>query len=79
MFLFTDEPGQTIFDAIRKNKSDIRFSITDVEKYYKDVYPQMPQNKKERKLYQNQQWYHIYHQYREIEMVITSALVSYWL
>ncbi len=73
VFLFTDEPGQTIFDTIKKNKSDMRFSITDVEKYYRDVYSQMPQNKRERKLYQNQQWYRIYHQYREIEMVIISA------
>ena len=73
VFLFTDEPGQTIFDSIKKKKSDIRFSNTDVEKYYKDVFAQMPEDKKGRKIYQNQQWYHIYHQYRDIEMVTTSA------
>lgn len=73
VFLFTDEPGQTIFDSIKKKKSDIRFSNTDVEKYYKSIFAQMPEDKKGRKIYQNQQWYHIYHQYRDIEMVTTSA------
>lgn len=73
VFLFTDEPGQTIFDSIKTKKSDIRFSNIDVENYYKDIFAQMPEDKKGRKIYQNQQWYHIYHQYRDIEMVTTSA------
>lgn len=46
VFLFTDEPGQTIFDSIKKKKSDIRFSNTDVEKYYKDIFAQMPKIKR---------------------------------
>lgn len=73
VFLFTDEPGQIIFDTIKKRKSDIRFSNNDVEKYYKDIYAQMPKDRKGKKVYQNQQWYHIYHQYRDVEMVTTSA------
>lgn len=73
VFLFTDEPGQTIFDVIREQKSDIRFSNTNIEKYYENIYSQMPQDKKEKKIYQNQQWYHIYHQHRDIEMVTASA------
>jgi len=73
VFLFTDEPGQIIFEVIKKNKNDIRFSNTDVEKYYENIYSHMPQDKNKKKTYQNQQWYRIYHQYRDIEMVTTSA------
>lgn len=71
--MFTDEPGQVIFDYIQEEKNDMRFSNDDVKTYYGNVYAQMPEDKKERKIYQNQQWYHIYHQHRDVEMVMTSA------
>lgn len=73
VFLFADEPGQIIFDTIKKRKNDIRFSNTDAEKYYNDIFAKMPEDEEEKKIYQNQQWYHIYHQYRDIEMVALSA------
>ncbi|EOS58198.1 hypothetical protein C814_02440 [Anaerotruncus sp. G3(2012)] len=73
VFLLTSEPGQTIFDTIKKVKNDMRFSNADVEKYYENIYSQMPQDKRERSAFQNQQWYHIYHQHRDVEMITTSA------
>lgn len=73
VFLFTDEPGQIIFDTIRETKGDIRFSTADIEKYYKNIYQQMPEDEKGKRIYQNQEWYHIYHRYRDVEMVKTSA------
>lgn len=73
VFAWMREPGMLIFEQIEKAKNDIRFTQTDVKKYYSDIYANMPENRKENKVYQNQQWYSIYHNYKDVEMVAASA------
>lgn len=69
------EPGQTIFTRINNGKCDPRFSKEDVERYYKEILNNLTAggNKRDQKFYQNQQWYRIYHQYREVTMIKVSA------
>lgn len=72
VYLVWPEPGQVIFEKI-KHKKDMRFSITDVETHYKDIYDNLPEKTKERHLFENQQWYKIYHQYKTVDMVAVSG------
>lgn len=71
VYLGTAEPGQVIFDKILI--SNIRFSGQDAETCYSEIYKHMPSKKKEKRAYQNQNWYRIYHQYKTIEMVSVTA------
>lgn len=73
VFLGTPEPGQVIFDKIESNHNDIRFSNLDAKRCYKGLYDNRPQNEKEKRIYENQQWYLIYHRYKTVEMVAASA------
>lgn len=73
VFIWMREPGMVIFEKIKKSTKDMRFAKTDVDVYYKNIYDNMPEDKKGKKIYQNQQWYSIYHNYKEVEMVVTSA------
>lgn len=69
------EPGQKIFIDIFEKSDDPRFSKEEVEHYYGYVLEKLGRISLERdkRSYQNQQWYHIYHQYREIDMIKSSA------
>lgn len=40
---------------------------------YKNIYNKLPEEKKKRRLFENQQWYKIYHQYKYVDMVTVSG------
>lgn len=71
VYIATPEPGQVIFDKILKNNT--RFSTKDAKGCYKEIYKLMPSKKNEIRVYQNQNWYRIYHKYKSVEMVSVAA------
>lgn len=72
VFLASPEPGEIIFDYILKRK-DRRFSRDDILTCYHDIYEGMPADKEDRRYYQNQQWYRIYHKYKKVDMVASTG------
>lgn len=55
---FTTLPGKTVFTRIKKCKiNDMRFEAMDAQKKYKDIIDALPSDKKEKKRYENKQWY----------------------
>lgn len=63
-FPFMKAPGYTIFSRMQKKLKDNRFTIEDVREKYKEIYQNMPMEKKKRQLYENAQWYKIYQRYQ---------------
>ena len=77
VYLFCPKPGEEIFTCISGRKDDTRFSQKDVQAFYGDILAAAGRlSKEERRSYENQQWYQIYHQYRDVEMVETVATDS---
>lgn len=59
------KPGETIFETILGGNTQL--SCEDIINNYWDIYWGMPKGKRECALYQNQQWYNIYKQYKDDE------------
>lgn len=78
VYLFCPKPGEVIFTRIFKRVDDTRFSEKDIQMFYGDILEVSKRLliKKKQRSYENQQWYHIYHQYRGVEIVETSATDS---
>lgn len=58
-------PGEKIFSEIRNGFVDKRFAPDKASAKYKGVIENIPDGEKERRLYENTQWYRIYNTYRE--------------
>lgn len=59
-------PGCTVFEMIRKNQVDKRFTSEQAQKYYVEIYEgldKLPCNNK-KYVYQNSRWYSIYDKYK---------------
>jgi hypothetical protein len=65
-------PGGKIFSRIKNKNIDKRFSREDAILTYKNIYESMPNEKKERYVYENSQFYKIYNQYRNVTMIMVS-------
>lgn len=69
LFGIINKPGECIFSNILEKEKDDRISKDKAIRIYKDIYENMPQEKKERKKYENANWYSIYCKYREEKMI----------
>lgn len=69
LFGIINKPGEIIFSSIREKAKDDRISTDKAIRIYKDIYEHMPQDKNERKKYENTNWYVIYCKYREEKMI----------
>ena len=74
MYLFSffgllNLPGYTIFTKIREKNDDNRFSYQSVAGKYPELYQNLPADGKERSRYENEKWYAIYSQNRDIPMI----------
>lgn len=69
LFGIISKPGECIFSQIQKNCIDDRISKEKASKIYKNVYRNMPKDKKKRKKYEHLNWYSIYSMYREEKMI----------
>lgn len=69
LFGIINKPGEIIFSSIREKAKDDRISTDKAIRIYKDIYEHMPQDKNERKKYENANWYVIYCKYREEKMI----------
>jgi len=65
-------PGCTIFSKIKDKDSDNRFSYRKVAEKYPTLYENLPTEKKVRLRYENEKWYVIYNQIREVPMIHVS-------
>ncbi|MDR1400355.1 MAG: hypothetical protein LBJ41_10570, partial [Treponema sp.] len=65
-------PGETIFSKIKEKNTDKRFTWEQAKEIYKSVYNNLPENKKERYMYENSEWYKIYNKHRDNMMIKVS-------
>ena len=65
-------PGSTIFTRIKNNNRDRRFSYQSVKEKHPDIYDNLPIEKKTKQQYENEKWYAIYSQHRDISMIHNS-------
>jgi len=72
LFGIINMPGDVIFTQINDKCKDQRFTKEEVLKVYKDIYDDMPTNKKECNKYQNSKWYKIYSKHRDVSIVFIS-------
>jgi len=57
---FTSLPGETVFTRISQGKiNDMRFEIKDAQEKYRAIIGELPSNKKEKKKYENKNWYRL--------------------
>lgn len=56
-------PGCTIFSDIKDGCLDQRLNLEMAKEKYKAIYLKMPEKKKERRIYENSNWYKIYSKY----------------
>jgi hypothetical protein len=70
--------GQTIFTNISEGKFDPRVKVNQVKSMYKQVIDNLPEDKKAKKEYENQEWYKIYRRHEDDER-ITSYNKDYLL
>lgn len=65
-------PGQKIFTEIKNKNKDLRFSAETALEVYKEIYNNMPSEKKKKYIYENENWYKLYSKYRDIPMIYNS-------
>jgi hypothetical protein len=71
LFLFGlfKQPGSTIFTKIMERNPDNRFSFQNVKDKYPKLYDELPKDNKAKLRYENEQWYSIYNQNRDVSMI----------
>jgi hypothetical protein len=65
-------PGEKVFTEIKQKNPDKRFTRDTALNVYSAIYNSMPQDKNEKYIYENSEWYKIYHNYRDITKVMIS-------
>lgn len=65
-------PAYTIFSDMKRKLKEDRFTVQDVMIKYKEVYDNMPIDKKEKQRYENAQWYRIYSVHQNKDKVYTA-------
>ena len=65
-------PGEKVFEDIKDKNFDYRYTKERALEKYRDVYKNMPDSKTEKKVYENDKWYQIYAQYRNVPMIYNS-------
>jgi hypothetical protein len=67
--VFYRMPGETIFSKLKTKNIDKRFTGEQAKEIYKFVYDNLPENKEERYIYENSEWYKIYNKHRDKMMI----------
>ena len=65
-------PGNTIFSQIKEKNPDKRFSFQTIKDKYPKLYENMPENGGTRLRYENERWYSIYSQCRDVSVIHNS-------
>ena len=65
-------PGELIFSKIKSHHTDFRYTQGNALEKYKEIYDNMPQDRKQRRSYENDQWYKIYTKHRGSSMILGS-------
>lgn len=72
LFGLIKKPAYLVFSNIKNGNVDDRFLKEDAMIKYKDIYTNMPEDKKQAYLYQNAKWYKIYSKNRDVAMIYSS-------
>ena len=65
-------PGECVFENIKNKHCDFRYTKERAMDAYKEIYENMPNDKKRKKAYQNDQWYKIFSKHQDFIMVSNS-------
>lgn len=65
-------PGEMVFESIKNNHNDFRYTKEKALEAYKEIYENMPKSKADQKAYENDQWYQIYSKHRNVSMIFNS-------
>ena len=65
-------PGEYIFTEIKAKNKDIRFTTEEALQRFSAIYSNIPTNAREKRIYENSQWYKIYSKYREKPVIFIS-------
>lgn len=65
-------PGECVFENIKNNHSDFRYTKERALEMYKEIYENMPDEKKAKNAYQNDQWYKIFSKHQDFITVSNS-------
>lgn len=66
------KPGECVFEDIKTNHKDYRYTKEKAMEVYKEIYMNMPDSKVKKRAYENEQWYKIYDKHRDVSMVKNS-------
>ena len=69
LFGLLKQPGSTVFTKIKDKNPDTRFSFQAVKDKYPKLYEELPKDDKAKLRYENEQWYSIYNQNRDVSMI----------
>jgi len=69
-------PGSTVFTRIKDKNPDNRFSYQMVKDKYPKLYDELPPDDKARLRYENERWFSIYNQCRDVSMIHHSHRAS---
>ena len=72
LYLGMRRPGERIFEDIKNNNKDIRYTKENAMKVYSEIYEHMPSEADKKRTYQNSQWYKIYHRHTTVPMISNS-------
>ncbi len=65
-------PGEVVFSKVIPEHEDIRIDNEIVKKEYLDIYKNMPSALKDKKKYENREWYKLYNKYEQNSKVYFS-------
>lgn len=72
LYFGSNRPGECVFENIKNNHSDFRYTKERAMDAYKEIYENMPNDKKLKKAYQNDQWYKIFSKHQDFITVSNS-------
>lgn len=72
LYFGMSRPGETIFEDIKNRHSDFRYTKEKALQVYKEIYDNLPESQINKKMYENNKWYQIYANHRNVPMIFNS-------
>jgi hypothetical protein len=72
LLILGHSPEEKVFSKIQKGNCSKQFSTEEALKLYSYIYESLPGKKKDRYVYENNEWYKIYDRYRDIAAIKVS-------
>ncbi len=72
LYFGMSRPGEEVFENIKNGHSDFRYTKEKALEVYKEIYDNFPESKTNKKMYENDKWYQIYSNHRNVPMIFNS-------